>query len=342
MLFECKTIARRAFYEGETMTILSLRFVFLIILLAGCATTSNIKKEDRVTILLKNGATIKGEVTNISNSTIAFEAIDRKKAYDYGEVIALDLIRGIRMPNGEILSVKEYDITRKGGEPEIFKSKRKTRATKIDRRVSRKISESQYEELKNIPISEMTDNEFQFFMMMKEKELEAQKSVVTTRSNTAVQNNKNSSGRVNQELSELVDSMIGAGVAPKYLGYLKNKAGRRAGLTRFEKEIVDLIEGDPDWQAQMDDLEYLNRTAKKALRRAYLYNPHELAKNLNLSFEVNDEMDYANLMRQMHHQFGENVQMRDFRTLVDVLGESGAGAVKEILENYSTWQLAVK
>ena len=88
---------------------LSLRLAFLIILLAGCATTSNIKQENRVTILLKDGTKIDGQVTDISSSTIAFEAIDRKKAYDYGEVIQLDLIRGIRMPNGAILSVKEYN-----------------------------------------------------------------------------------------------------------------------------------------------------------------------------------------------------------------------------------------
>ena len=63
---------------------------------------------------------------------------------------------------------------------------------------------------------------------------------------------------------------------------------------------------------------------------------------MNLSFEADDEMDYTNLMRQLHRQFGEDVQMRDFRTFVEVLGESGAGAVKEILENYSTWQLVLK
>ena len=104
---------------------LSLRFTFLIILLAGCATTSNIKKEDRVTILLKDGTKIEGHVTDIFNSTIAFEAIDRKKAFDYGEVIQLNLVRGIRMPNGEILSVKEYDAVRKGDEPKASKRKPK-------------------------------------------------------------------------------------------------------------------------------------------------------------------------------------------------------------------------
>ena len=83
----------------------SVRFAFFIIFLAGCATTSNIKNEDRVTILLKDGTKIKAQVSDISSSTIAFEAIDRKKAYDYGEVIQLDLVRGIRMPSGEIFSV---------------------------------------------------------------------------------------------------------------------------------------------------------------------------------------------------------------------------------------------
>ena len=84
----------------------NLRFALLIILLAGCATTSNIKKEDRVTILLKDGTKIEGQVTDIFNSTIAFEAIDRKKAFDYGEVIQLNRVRGIRM-NGRDHSIQK-------------------------------------------------------------------------------------------------------------------------------------------------------------------------------------------------------------------------------------------
>ncbi|MCH7756426.1 hypothetical protein IH970_15070 [candidate division KSB1 bacterium] len=316
----------------------NLRFALLIILLAGCATTSNIKKEDRVTILLKDGTKIKAQVTGISNSTIAFEAIDRKKAYDYGEVIQLNLVRGIRMPNGAILSVKEYDAVRKGGEPKASKRKPK-RVAKADRRVS-KSSESQYEELKNKPISEMTDNEFQFFMMMKEKELETEKEFVVRKPEVTMRNN-NPSRQFDQQLEELVDSMIRAGIAPNYLTYLNDKENQRRSLTRFEKEIISLIENHPTWQDQVDDLEYLNRTAKKALTRAYLYNPDELERNLHLSFDPDVEMDYVSLMRQLHRQFGENVRMRDFRIFVDVFGESGAGAVKEILENYSTWQFVL-
>ena len=319
----------------------SLRFAFLIILFAGCATTSNIKKEDQVTILLKDGTKIKAQVTDISNRTIAFEAIDRKKAYDYGEVIQLGLVRGIRMPNSEILSVKEYDAIRKGDEPKVLKRRSKGRVAKIDRRVSRKSSESQYEELKNKPISEMSDNEFQFFMMMKGKELEAQKSTLVEKPDEITLRNKNTVRRFSQQLDELVESMISAGVAPNYLGYLKNKAEERRGLTRFEKEIVNLIESHPTWQDQVDDLEYLNRTAKKALKRAYLYNPDELERNLKLSLDQDADMDYVDLIKQLHRQFGEDVRMRDFRILVDVLGESGAGAVKEILENYSTWQFVL-
>ncbi len=322
------------------MTKLSLRFAF-IILLAGCATTSNIKKEDRVTILLKDGTSIKGQVTDISNSSIAFEAIDRKKAYDYGEVIELDLVRGIRMPNGEILSVKEYDVARKGGDPEALRKRPKASVAKIDRRVSKKSSESQYDELKNTPISEMTDNEFQFFMMMKEKELEAPKSTIPPKSDEPILRNTNSSRRLDQQLDELVDSMVSAGVAPKYLGYLNNKAEKRTGLTTFERKIATLIESHPEWQDQVDDLQYLNRTARKALRRAYRYDPDELERDLDLSFDSDDEMNYVDVMGQLHRKFGEGIRRREFRTLVDVLGESGAGAVKEILENYSTWQFVV-
>jgi len=318
----------------------SLRFAFLIILLAGCATTSNIKKEDRVTVILKDGTKIKARITDVSASTIAFEAIDRKKAYDYGEVIQRDLVRGIRIPNGEILSVKDYDAIRRGDDPRVLKRGSKGRVAKIDRRGARKNSESQFEELKNRPIDEMTDNEFQFFMMMKEKELEVQKSV-TAKSDETILRKNNSSRRFDQQLDELVDSMISAGVAPNYLTYLNNKANKGSSLTRFERDIINLIENHPTWQDQVDDLEYLNRTAKKALTRAYLYNPDELERNLHLSFDPDVEMDYVSLMKQLHRHFGGNVRMRDFRIFVDVFGESGAGAVKEILKNYSTWQFVL-
>jgi len=232
----------------------NLRFALLIILLAGCATTSNIKKEDRVTILLKDGTKIEGQVTDIFNSTIAFEAIDRKKAFDYGEVIQLNLVRGIRMPNGAILSVKEYDAVRKAD----------VVVAKIDRRVSKQSSASQYEELKNMPINEMTDNEFQFFMMMKEKELETGNVTVTRKPEVAMRNTS-TSRQLDRQLDELVDSMVRAGIAPNYLTYLKGKENQRRSLTRFEKEIISLIENHPTWQDQVDDLDYLNRTAKKAL-----------------------------------------------------------------------------
>ena len=308
----------------------NLRFALLIILLTGCATTSNIKKEDRVTILLKDGTKIEGQVTDIFSSTIAFEATDRKKAFDYGEVIQLNLVRGIRMPNGAILSVKEYDAVRKAD----------VVVAKSDRRVSRQSSASQYEELKNMPINEMTDNEFQFFMMMKEKELETEKVFVARNPEVTTRNN-NPSRQFDQQLEELVDSMIGAGIAPNYLTYLKGKENQRRSLTRFEREIISLIENHPAWQDRVDDLDYLNRTAKKALTRAYLYNPDELEKNLKLSLDQDADMDYVDLVQQLHRQFGEDVGMRDFRILVEVLGESGAGAVREILENYSAWQFVL-
>ena len=60
-----------------------------------------------------------------------------------------------------------------------------------------------------------------------------------------------------------------------------------------------------------------------------------------MSLDQDADMDYVDLVQQLHRRFGEDVGMRDFRILVEVLGESGAGAVKDILENYSTWQFVL-
>lgn len=146
----------------------------------------------------------------------------------------------------------------------------------------------------------------------------------------------------NVELGEVAASMLDADLAARYLNYLHKKQQSGEPLTAAEKGLQRLIENDTRWKEKVDDLNYIDRAVRNALSRAYLYNPEELSSKLNLKFDANLEMDYSDLMTQLHRSLGEDVNMTDFRTMVEVLGESGARAVKELLKNYSTWRFVVQ
>lgn len=344
-----------------------------VLLLAGCASTSNIKKDETVTILVNNGDKIKAQILDISGGKIVFKAKSWEMAYEYGEIINVERINGIELADGMVLSVDEFEAYRKGV---ALKSSKETTSKEIEAAAVpntdfEESADFQYEQLKNKPIAEMTDNEFKFFMMMKERELQSQERsqldriespemkgsdvnetekqtfsveqpVVSTPSIKKMESSETvvalpaSSG--DEQLREVVDSILEAGLAPTYLVYLQNKSQAGTALNTSESQMMNLIETNPKWRENLNELDYINRTAEKALARAYLYNPEDLKDKLNLNFDQNLEMDYFDLLGQLHRSLGEDVKMSDFRKLVDVLDESGAKAIKELLENYSNWQ----
>ena len=140
--------------------------------LAGCASTAQVKRSDPVTIVLANGDKIRAEVIDIHKNKIIFKAHDWKKAYEYGEIINVERVKSIKLGDGRRLSVRDYDAFRKG---KTIKSGREVARRKRPRRKRTADAEEnlRYEEIRNKPISEMTDNEFNFFMMMEERKAQA-------------------------------------------------------------------------------------------------------------------------------------------------------------------------
>jgi hypothetical protein len=365
----------------------------IILLFVGCASTSTVKRTESVTIVLKNGDKIEADVLDVWQNKIVFRAKDWKKAYEYGEVLNVERVEGIRIADGSILSVDEYNAYRKGSKLKTKKKEtgKKETLTEAKEPETKWSGDIQYEELKKKPISEMTENEFEYFMMMKEKELEAQKKEESVEKPVTVDKSieeeiedtktisKSSEETVgkpeieqkeevvseseiydqgigmkyprppfspltsppNVQIEEAVESIIEAGLAPSYLNYLNNKINLGEELNSTEKTILKLIKNNPKWQEKSEDLKYLNRTAQKALYRAYIYNPDELSTKLGLIFDQNLDMDFLELMEQLHRKFGENVDMGEYRLLLDVLGESGGLAMKEILTNYDAWQFVI-
>jgi hypothetical protein len=354
--------------------------VAALLVSVGCASVSQVKRTDPVSIVLTNGDKIEAEVVDIHKNKVIFKARDWKKAYEYGEVINVERIQAIRLRDGQRISVRDYDAFRKG---ETVRNKSRVASRKKRSRPT--YQELQYGDIQDKPISEMTDNEFAFFMMMKEKEIDAEKAAkekkraasapvpkserpvevivigpqdqkpsvsaesegasdkVAVRfdryptARSAESSEARSTVTSNSNLNEVAKTLFEADLAIPMLNHLSSKRK----LTAAEASLLELIENNNEWQDQVDDLLYLNRTAQRALERAFLYSPDDLDTKLGLEFDKNADMDYLNLMAQLHRKLGNDVKMADFRNMLDVFGEGGSRALKELLENYDSWQFVV-
>lgn len=343
-------------------------FFSLIVLLLGSPSTQAMENNEVVTILLNNGDKIEAQISGISYDRVEFKAKSSKKAYEYGEILNAERIQGIKLKNGMVLSVKEYRAYLKNGELSGQADKVEAKAAVVETSLEAAPgADLQYETLKKKPISEMTPNEFEYFMMMKDKELQAaqgsqaiekvkqtpsieekaslpsiQPAVVTPEPvsiTTPVAIQPSTSVTENDEL---VNTLIAANLAPALLNYLHEKADRGEALTPTEASLSARIQNNSKWQEKLDDIKYLDRVSYKALERAYLYNPDELQNQLGLKFDRDAEMNFADLMDQLHRRTGSAVRMGDFRILVDLFDESGACAIKDLLENYESWEFATQ
>ncbi len=346
----------------------------LIAFVLGCATSSGLRKADIVTLVLNDGENIEAQIDEINRDKVTFRAKSVKQAYKYGEALPPEKIRGIKLQDGRVLTLAEYKAYRNSkSSPQEERTTRQPTATAKKRRpeaapaAAMALSpEQQYAQLKSKPISEMSDNEFEFFMLMMKKELEAQEWAESQNPKTADKQEVASerealmraveslsrersapSAQANQppqrgpDLQQAVDSMVDAGLAARYLSYLVSKSRSGFELSPAEKEMRDLIQASPKWRERVEELNYLNRTAKKIIGRVYLFNPEELQTKLNLKFDQDLEMDYPDLLSQLHRSLGADVKISDYRTLVDVFGESGGRTVKEVLERYSEMEFVL-
>lgn len=338
-----------------------------VFVLSGCASTAQVKRSDPVTIVLVNGDKIRAEVIDIHKNKIIFKAHDWKKAYEYGEIINVERVKAVKLGDGRRLSVREYDAFRKG---EAIKSGREVARRKRPRRKRTAAVEEnlRYEEIKNKRISEMTDNEFNFFMMMEERKAQVKSDSQAAKAKKSAKKREKEApveviviGPQNHipilpkvsvpppvivpapevqpdvALDEIAASLFDANLAVAMLNHLNNKRE----LTTSEASLLKLIQSNPEWQEKLDDLAFVNRTAERSMERAFLYNPDELGAKLGLSFDKDVDLDYLDMMAQLHRKLGEDVKISDFRTMLDVFGESGSRAVREILENYDSWQFAI-
>lgn len=331
----------------------------LCCLLAACATERGLRNSESVTLLLNNGDKIKAQVVSITSQEVKFIAKSTKQAYEYGDVLQRGRLEGVRLKDGSILSLAEYDARRKGlATASVAPAKARSELSQTRPiTLTPKSPERQFAELKRKPVSEMSDKEFEFFMMMLNKELqddararEIQEIALPKAPAEAVVGPAFAAAGVNaqkesvkqgapekqqqRDLSQAVNSMVDAGLATRFLSFLTNREANGERLSAAELEMRALIRKSERWRDRMDELAYLNRSAEKIISRVYLFNPADLQEKLNLSFDPDAEIDYTELLAQMHRTMGDKVRIVDYRKLVDIFGEGGGRTVKELLERY--------
>jgi hypothetical protein len=305
--------------------------------LLGCTSAATIGRSERVTLILTSGDKIKAEVMHIDRSYITFTATDKKKAFDFGEKLAVDRVEAIKLSDGTVMRVEEYaayrtDRTRIGPVATVVPSPVP---------VANPSGDFQFDQVSQKAISDMSANEYDYFKMMREHELaQAETKIPQTTSikrSVPVQDAgypMPAASASDEQLRTFVDSIVEAGLAPFYLDYLAEKRN----INDTEARVRRMIQRDPEWQDRQEDLAYVDRQARRALDRAFTYNPDQLKSDLGLRFDVSERLDYRDLVEQLHREYGDNLPTRDYDIMADVLGESGARAIRAILRDYNAWR----
>lgn len=339
----------------------SLGLIFTIGLFAACATSSGLLKSDMVTLVLNDGTKVKAQVLDISRSYVTFKAKSVKQAYELGEVLPRGRISGVQLADGQVTTLDQYVDQQRSAKslasaaPASAPSPRKSP-------VQKEITlEQQYAELKSKPVSEMSENEFKFFMTMMEKEQQAdtekrqqrEQAILALQQKAATAAPEPTLPRLPAQavpaspvasvgLEDVVGSMIDAGLAADYIAALEKKSASGQKLSAAESEMLDKIRSNPRWQNRMEEIVALRKSAEQAMSRVYLFNPEALETSLGLRFNADSEMDFMELTQQLHRSMGPDVRISDYRKLVDVFGEAGGQTMKKLLERYSDLQLVTK
>jgi len=350
-------------------------FLALIILLQGCATTNQFKKEEPVKLILENGDKIKCYVTHIGRGQIFFKALSNQMAYRYGDMISTGQVKYVLLSNDSQLSVNEYK--------EYRKNLKKARLEEAQLASKGQFFDAQYEKLKKKDIGKMSDKEFRYFMLMKEREnmlrlrtmdeerearrreelsllqqkineLEESKQmpapppVVQVIEKPApshqVQNPGNpiplasTNTLPSADKSEISQLILEAGLAGALLSEGTERRQKGLHLTPNQEQLLADLEQSPQWQNYEEKLKLWSHRAEKALERCFLENPDDLKNKLELAFDANEPMNFHALMHQLHTKTEYGSEANDYRNLIDVVGETGAKAIINILSNFNDWR----
>ncbi|MCI0694244.1 hypothetical protein L0337_19835 [candidate division KSB1 bacterium] len=343
-----------------------------VVWLAGCAGLVPPIEEDpnTVTLIFKTGEKVEGRILDIQGDLIRFEPNSRvEENRSFGDFVRADEVGFVQLSHGSRFTVKEFiDYRWKPQSPAPLLGNGVTKTGQKEVTEATAEQDLQYEQLKKKAVAEMTPNEFGYFMLMKQQEIKAQprpvgafeqeKRVQPAQANTMAV--KTDSGKVapltssltprtdskiskeGEVIKEIAGFLVEAELAGPFIKAAQQKKEQGDFLTLNQLWLVNEVTKTPAWKKRQDDLRNLSVEAEQAVAHVYLYAPDSLSQRLGLRFDPNVEMDFRDLMEQLHQRFGATVTMGDFRLLVAIFEEDGARAMREILNHYTEWRFAIE
>lgn len=348
--------------KTSTVLLVLLPTIWLI----GCAGVVPPLEQDPnvVTLFFKDGDKVPGRILDIQGEVIRFKPdywVVNPENPHFNEFIRADELKFIQLPSGSRFTFKEFvDYRWTPKSPVTLTQISANGVTKAGQNGMTKVTadqDLQYEQLKQKAIAEMTPNEFQYFMLMKEQEVKAQPQNQPAQANGVV--TKTDSARVTsstlsltprvepkvskeeEAIKEIASFLVEAELAGPLIEAVRLKKEQAELLTLYQLLLVKAVTDMPAWKQRQDDLRNFSAVAEQAMAHVYLYAPDSLSQHLGLRFDANAEMDFRDLMEQLHQRFGAAVTMGDFRLLVATFEEDGARAMREILNHYTDWRFAV-
>ena len=317
--------------------------VLLGAILLSCYQISQTKRQEYPAVLaLQDGSVIQCKILDIDDERIIFRSLDKDMGYRYGESIPVFWVKYILTSDGSRYSVEDYVKYVQEGKPkeEVVVS---PAPEEIEAPPEKPAPPEEPLPSKAPPAPEMEDvarikgelAEAKEEIERLKRELEEKMKQEFAIAKREAQRKIQPAPDIYAELSTLV---LEAGVG----GSLLIAAEKRKDLSPHQIRFLKAITNSPHWKEKRETLKYLSDLAEKSLYRVYLYNPQDLRDKLGLSFNPDEEMDFLGLMRQLHRKLGTHVRMKDFRVLVQVVGEPGAKAIKDLLADYQDWLYIIR
>lgn len=318
-------------------------FVLLpVIWLVGCAGYVPPLEQDpnAVTLILTTGDKVEGRILDIQGDLIRFESDNWVENPHFGEFIRADQVRFVQLPNGSRFTVTEFIDYRWKPQPPApllwsgitrAAHKEATEVTAANIQEAEARPESAFEQEKTI------------------QPVLANSTAATTDSGLAAPPPFSLTPRFGPKISkdeevieEVATFLVEAELAGPFIQAVQKKKEQGELISLSQLRLVNAVTEMPAWRQRQDDLRNFSAAAEQAMAHVYLYAPDSLSQPLGLRFDPNADMDFRNLMAQLHQHFGSTVTMGDFRRLVAIFEEDGARALREILNHYTDWCFAIE
>lgn len=337
-------------------------------LLASCAASGQFKKNEKVTLILQDGHKVKCYVTHVSKQQIFFQALGARDAYNYGDMLLVGQVQKIRLANDSEMSVDEYREYRKNVQKAMIESNSfQGKDVLLD---------PLYESLKHKEIDDMSEKEFQYFLLMKEQEnLQKMRAADKAEQKEQFENLEKKLDEFKAPqvpimppaldqpaVSALPPAVIKSPEMPRTtvpipssepaaipdLGdlleqtqlvgkFLHRVNQSNINLSPAQEKFIQTLITSKKWIEFKENLIFYEEKSRQAAERAFALSPTDFQEKLALHLTSAEKLDFNQMLSQLHQLTGDEISDKEYQLLLQVLGETGANATRQLLVNYDAW-----